>query len=280
MDMQPQPIPGYRIVRELGRGGMGLVYLAIRTTDGIPAALKTTMPAADTSDTEIRRFLREAEILGKLRHPHIVSFLEMGRANGRIFFAMEFVTGIDAYQLLKTEGPLAVPRAVNLICQVLEALEYAHGQTFVHRDIKPSNLLVTKVDGREWVKVTDFGLARVYQTSRMSGLTLMGERGGTYPFMAPEQITHFREVQPAGDQYAAAATLYNLLTDCYLFDVAGKIEQWLVKVLQEEPVPIRDRRPDVPKRLADVIHRALAKEPAKRFADVGTMRKALAKFGA
>src|SRR5262249_47248214 len=145
MEMQSQPIPGYRIVRELGRGGMGLVYLAVRTTDGIPAALKTTMPAAGTSGSGIPRVLPRAGILGKLSHPHIVSFLEMGRADGRIFFAMEFVAGIDAYQLLKTEGPLAVPRAVNLICQVLEALEYAHGQTFVHRDIKPSNLLVTKV---------------------------------------------------------------------------------------------------------------------------------------
>src|SRR5439155_19533887 len=139
-------------------------------------------------------------------------------ANGLTYLAMDFGLGTDAAGILKQHGPLPRPRAVGLVCQLLEALEYAQAKGFVHRDIKPANLLVTKVNGREVVQLADFGLARVYQTSRLSGLTMNGDIGGTLPFMAPEQILNFREAKPPVDQYAAAATLYNLLTGCLIFD--------------------------------------------------------------
>jgi serine/threonine-protein kinase len=148
----------------------------------------------------------------------------------------------------------------------------------VHRDIKPANLLVTVVDGRETVKLADFGLARVYHASRLSGLTLLGDIAGTVPFMAPEQILNFRESQPPADQYAAAAALYNLLTGCFLFDFDAGYLQALHMVLEGEPVPIQARRRDIPEELATVIHRGLSKEPAQRHADVQAMRKALAQF--
>src|SRR5436189_104546 len=138
----------------------------------------------------------------ELRHPHIVGFRDMGEVGGQLYFAMEFVRGSDAHRLLKTHTLLPIGRAVGLVCQLLEALEYAHAKGFVHRDIKPANLLVEEAGGREVPKLADFGLARVYQTSQLSGLTMMGDVGGTVAFMAPEQITHYREAKPPVDQYA------------------------------------------------------------------------------
>jgi serine/threonine-protein kinase len=270
-----QSIPGYRLVRELGAGAMGVVYLALRAADGAVLALKRIKPAADASPPEVERFLREADILRRLDHPHIVAFRDMGAAGGQLYFAMDYVPGRDAGALLKEQGPWPIARAGRLVCQLLEALEHAHGRGFVHRDVKPANLLVTAVDGREEGKVVDFGLARVYQASKLSGLTLAGQVGGTAPFMAPEQIVNFRESKPAVDQYAAAATLYNLLTAKYVHDFPAAFQERLLLILQQPAVPIRSRRADIPARLATVIHRGLEKEPADRFADVRQMRQAL-----
>jgi serine/threonine-protein kinase len=276
---QPQPIVGYQIVRELGRGGMGIVYQAVRIADGGLVALKTIVPEGAPSPEEIRRFLREAEILRELNHPNIVAFRELGEASGQIFFAMDFIPGTDAARILAKQGPLPIGRALGLINQLLEALEYAHARKFIHRDLKPANLLVMEVSGREVVKLADFGLARVYQATTLSGLTMTGAVGGTAAFMPPEQILNFRGVTPQADQYAAAATLYQLLTGQYIYDLPPQIQDQLLVILQEDPVPIRSRRSAIPKGLAAVIHRALAREPRDRFPDVRAMHNALVKAG-
>ncbi len=274
---QDQPIGGYRIVRELGRGGMGVVYLALREQDANLVALKAIVPEVTASRTDVKRFLREADILRQLDHPHIVSFRGMGEASGRIYFAMDYVPGIDAARLLRDHGPLPIPRAVDLACQMLEALEYAHGRKFVHRDIKPSNLMVKQVHGPDFALLADFGLARVYQASRMSGLTMTGDFAGTPAYMAPEQLTHFREATPASDIYSAGATLYSLLTGCCVIDLPRRMDQALLKILQEDPVPIHSRRQDIPSDLARDLHRSLSRDPRKRFSTAGAMREALTK---
>jgi serine/threonine-protein kinase len=273
-------ITGYRIKRELGRGGMGVVYLAAREADGSSVALKTVTPAVTVGGQYVQRFLREVDILRQLDHKHIVRLIDSGGSAGLLYFAMEYVEGIDAKEMLRRQGPLPVRTAVGMLCQLLLALEYAHDprRKFVHRDIKPANLLVTVKDGGAAVKLADFGLARVYQASRMSGLTMKGDVGGTGPFMPPEQITEFREVRGAADQYSAAATLYNLLTGCYLYGDGTIRSQTLTHVLQEEPVPIGRRRPDLPAGLAEVIHRALHKEAKGRFPNVHAFRAALTPF--
>jgi serine/threonine-protein kinase len=275
----PQPVPGYLVVRELGRGGMGVVYQALRGSDGWLVALKTIQPAVAPTPVVVERFLREAQILNELDHPNIVAFHEMGESNGLLHFAMDYVAGIDAAQLLKqNRGLLPVPRALDLVCQVLQALDYAHAKGFVHRDIKPANMLVTREGGRDVVKLSDFGLARLYQTSRMSGLTQDHEWGGTAPFLAPDQINDLRATKPPADQYSTAATLYNLLTDRFIYDFPERLHAKIMKILLEDPVPIRERRPELPEELAAVIHRGLARDPEARFKSVREMRRALVPF--
>jgi serine/threonine-protein kinase len=274
----PQLIAGYDLLGELGRGGMGVVYQGMRSADGTVVAIKTLKPAITGSKAAVRRFLREAAVLQELDHPHIVAFREMGDVDGLLYFVMEYVPGTDAARLLIQEGPLPVRRAVDLICQLLRALDYAHANRFVHRDVKPANLLVNREGDRDLVKLADFGLARLYQASQLSGLTASGDVGGTLAYMPPEQITNYRDARPASDQYAAAASLYHLLTGQYIHDLPANDAARLAMILEEDPVPIQERRADLPEELATVIHRALAREPGRRFPNVKALRKALLPF--
>ena len=258
-----QTIPGYRIVRELGRGSMGIVALALREADGRAYALKTIIPSVAANHAVIDRFLREAHILRQLQHPNIVGLRDEGEIDGMLYFAMDYVPGTDASRLLRRDGPLEVKRALRLVCPMLEALAHAHTRKFVHRDVKPSNLLVAEGSGTEVVRLADFGLARVYQASEMSGLTFNGDIGGTVAFMPPEQITEYRDAKPPADQYAAAASLLQpALTNKYVYDLPDSdFPKQLRLILNEDPVPILKRRKDIPKAMAAAIHRALAREP-------------------
>jgi serine/threonine-protein kinase len=275
------PISRYRIEKELGRGGMGVVYLAHDDARGEVVALKTIAPTASGSSPALARFLREASLLRRLDHPHIVGFREIGYVGGLLYFAMDYVPGTDADGLLRAfGGPLPTGRAVDLACQSLAALSYAHARGVVHRDIKPSNLLVAEAAGRPVLKVADFGFARLYLDSPLSGLTVAGTVGGTSEYLAPEQISNFRDARPSADQYAAGATLYYLLTGHKVYDFPATVERQLLMILQEDPVPIGARRRDIPAALAAVVHRALARDPAARFPDVDAFRAALAPFRA
>jgi serine/threonine-protein kinase len=271
-------LPGYLLVRELGRGSMGVVHLALLRADDVPLAVKTISPAGELRQGALERFLREAKILRDLDHRHIVRFRDMGEVGGQLFFAMDYVPGTDVARLLKEQGALPVRPAVRLLNQLLLALAYAHGQGFVHRDIKPANLLLEGLDRHKVLKVADFGLARIYQASQLSGLTLEGQMGGTVGFMPPEQITHYRDVNPAADQYSAAATLYYLLTLRHVHDLPAQMAAKLDMILKDDTVPIQERRPDLPDGLARVIHRALARKPQRRYPDVAAFRRALLPF--
>ena len=258
-------VPGYRIVREIGRGGMGAVYEAVREADGQTVALKVIRPGVAPSVVAVGRFLRETAVLRQIDHPAIVRHLANGEAGGVIWLAMEYVPGTDTAKAVKADGPYAVPAAVRVAVRVLQALAHAHGRGFVHRDVKPSNVLVyRRGDGKTGVKLADFGLARVYQTSQLSGLTLAGEAGGTPAFMPPEQVTDFRNVGPPADVYGAAATLYYLLAGAFPFDLPPDTRAAFDVILGRDPVPLRDRRPEVPEVLAAMVHAGLAKDPAHR----------------
>ena len=276
---EPKTVLGnYEIVRELGRGGMGVVYEAKRLADGKPVALKTIIPALGASEKQIDRFMREAKVLEQLKHKNIVGFQDVGLDGEVIYLAMELVTGPDFDRILKDSGPSPIKPAVRGICQMLTGLAHAHEKGFVHRDIKPANILVHKDGTTKTTKLADFGLARAYEVSQLSGLTMQGDVGGTPMYMPPEQITHFRNVKPAADQYSAAATLYTLLTGKCIHNFPKGIEACLIHITTEHPVPIRERRSDIPKGLAEVIHTALSREPEERFEDVEEFREELVRW--
>jgi serine/threonine-protein kinase len=277
-EQQPQPISGYLLLRELGKGGMGVVYLALRQLDQQPMAVKTILPTAIAQRGLIDRFLREANILRQLSHPHIVAFHELGDAGGSIFLAMDYVRGTNAAEFVKERGPLPIRVAVRMIRQGLQALDYAHARSFVHRDVKPANVMLEMASQGLHVKLADFGLARIYQASRLSGLTLQNEMGGTLEFMPPEQITNFRDVQPAADQFSAAATLYYLLTRQFIRNLAGSLADKIEQILSRDAVPISQRRPNLPLELAGGIHQALERDPRRRYPTVTHFRQALQPF--
>jgi hypothetical protein len=268
-------IPGYAVGAELGRGGMGVVYRAVRQADGRQVALKTVLPAAGVSERQLEKFVREARVVAGLDHPNVVAHLDSGTAGGLVYLAMELVEGPDADRVLRAKGPLAIKTAVRAACGMLAGLAHAHAKGIVHRDVKPSNLLLGGPTGKRVVKVADFGLARAYDECQLSGLTMQGEVGGTPAFMAPEQVTHFRDVRPAADQYSAAATLYTMLAGKPPHDLPKDVGRQLGIVVNGIPVPVRDRRAEVPAGLAAVLHKALAREPAERYPDVSAFRTAL-----
>ena len=271
-------IPGYRITREIGHGGMGIVYESVRDQDNVKVAIKTITPAVVPGRRDIDRFKRESSILCQLDHINVVRFLDAGHADGRLFLVMEFVRGIDAAKQLKELGTMSVRRAVRITCHLLTALAYAHEKGFVHRDVKPSNLLITAADGKLLVKLADFGLARVYQESRISGLSMDGDVAGTLQFAAPEQITNFRNVKPAADQFSAAATLFNFLTGVFWCPELNRPKHDWSAVLNGVPTLIRELKPDTPKELEQIICRGLAKDPKARFPDVRAFRQVLRPF--
>jgi serine/threonine-protein kinase len=269
--------PGYRVMERVGEGAMGVVYRAERESDGHPVAVKILRTASDVTPRQAARFLREAEILAKLEHPHIVRSLGTGAVGG-LYIIMEWVEGPDLARVVKTRGPLPIRTAVRIVRQLLAGLGHAHAMGYVHRDVKPSNLLAGMSGDQRAVKVADFGLARAYDACQLSGLTFQGDVGGTPAFMAPEQVSHYRDVKPAADQYSAAATLYTLLTGTYVYDFRPDVGEQLIQIMTADPVPLGDRKSDLPAELTAAVMRGLARDPEKRFPDVLAMRDALRPF--
>ncbi len=274
----PQPIPNYEMIRILGQGGMGSVMLARSLKDGRAVAVKTLLPEVAVSEQSLKRFLREIEVSASLQHPNIVSYIEHGTHNGVVYLVTEFVGGMDASKLAKHRGgKLNYQEVVKIIEQTLAALDFAHAQGFVHRDIKEQNILVEGTFPNYRSKLTDFGLAKSFKQAGMSGVTMVGDVAGTIAYMPPEQVRDFKEVRPPSDIYACGMTAYSLLTGTHALDIsprAGIAET--VKAIFEKPIiPILQRVPDIPHRVAAVIETAIAKEVELRWRTAGEMRESL-----
>ncbi len=288
-----QAIRNYQIIRELGRGGCGAVYLAQKNT-GQTVALKVMLPQAAANDDAVQMFLREMANTQALHHPHVVELLDYGQADGIFFFTMEYCSGDSIAALMQNNGGrLAVEVAVPLILQVLDGLIYTHqvlipqvklddgsigsGQGLVHRDLKPANIFLQKVGDRLVAKIGDYGLAKAFELAGLSGQTLTGRQGamGTSAFMSRQQLLNCKYAQPEVDVWAAAACLYNMLTGAYPRNLEGKDP--FAAVLNNPVVPIRQRDPQIPIRLAEAIDLALQEQPQIYFQTAADFKAALQK---
>ena len=277
------PIPNYEKLGVLGRGALGPVYKARRMSTDKRVALKLLSPELASHPGAVKTFLREMLLAAKLNHPRIVPVVEIGQAGGDLFIASELIEGVDARELARGRGGTLPPAdAVEIVCQVLEALDYAHGLNLVHRDVKPSNILVAGSPGAYDARLADFGLLRHMDEAGMSGITLEGEVRGTVPFMPPEQVLESRYVRPAGDVYSTGATLYWLMTGEYVYDFEardrrGERKDAYAIILDEHVpmIPVRRRNPSIPESLAGAIATALAYEPENRYETAAEMAHAL-----
>lgn len=266
----PEPLPAafgrYRVVRELGRGAMAVVYLARDDSIGRDVAVKALMSQPGLSG-ELRRemtgrFQREARAAGTLQHPNIVVIYDYGEESGRPFIAMEYLRGATLPTLMN-EGPCSVEQATGIIEQVLRGLDCAHGHDVVHRDIKPDNIFFS--DGK--VKITDFGIARV---TASCDLTAAGQVLGTPRYMSPEQVKG-EAVGPPSDIFSTGIVFYELLAGKPAFDGESSTTV-MYRVVHEEPRPLQLVNPAVSSALGEVIAKATAKRPAGRYRTASEMQ--------
>jgi serine/threonine protein kinase len=268
----PGQLGRYRVLRKLGQGGMGAVYLAHDDKLDRHVALKVLPPQSINDPDAVARFQREAKALAKLHHPGIVQAHDSGDADGQHFLIMEYVEGTDLKSLLREKGPIAPTAAADYVHQAALALQHAHEQGLVHRDLKPSNLLLTH-DG--YVKILDLGLARFLQDQISdTGLTREGVGMGTPDYAAPEQFRDAHHVDARADIYALGCTLYHLLTGRVPFPGSSLSEKCHAHEHQE-PAPLEELCPQVPAGLALTVSRMMAKRPAERFQTAREVAEAL-----
>ncbi len=262
----------YEIVREIARGGMGVVFQARQVSLNRPVALKMILAGQLANDTDVKRFYSEAESAANLDHPAIVPIYEVGQHEGQHYFSMGFVEGQSLSQRL-ADGPLPAREAAELMRRVCEAIEYAHQHGVIHRDLKPANILL---DQNGNPRVTDFGLAKKIQGD--SGLTGSGQIMGTPSHMPREQASGKRgEVGPAADVYALGATLYALVTGRPPFQAATPMDT-VIQLISDEPVPPRRLNASIPHDLETICLKCLEKEPGKRYASAAALREDLERY--
>ena len=270
--------PDYQVVRELGRGGMGVVYLAHNRLMGRDEVLKVVSKHLIERKGVLERFSREIRSAARLMHPNIVHAYSAFRCGESVVFAMEYVDGLDLAKLVKSKGPMSVAHASYFVHQAALGLQHAHEQGMVHRDIKPGNLMLTRKGDKSIVKVLDFGLAKATRESPLEGtLTHEGQMLGTPDFIAPEQI---RDAQSAGiqaDIYSLGCTLYYLLTGAPPFEAAS-LYDLLQAHFSMDAQPLNLVRPEVPAELAALVGKMMAKDAGRRFQTPAEVAEALKPF--
>ena len=253
----------YQIEKELGKGAMGVVYLGKDPKIGRVVAIKTMALSQEFEGEELtdarERFFREAETAGRLQHQNIVTIFDAGEEHDLAYIAMEFLKGKDLVDFCKSGNLLPVPKVVAIVARVAEALAYAHRQNVVHRDIKPANIMYEP--DSDTVKVTDFGIARITDSSKTkTGLVL-----GTPSFMSPEQIAG-KKVDGRSDLYSLGVMLFQMLTGVLPFR-GDSMAELMYKIASEEAPDVRVLRPDINERLANVVALSLSKRPESRYQD-------------
>ncbi|MCH8180050.1 MAG: serine/threonine protein kinase [Proteobacteria bacterium] len=252
----------YQIDQPLGQGAMGAVYRGHDPLTGQGVALKTMALSREFSGDELadarNRFLREADMAGRLQHPDIVGILDAGEIDGLAYIAMELVDGVDLGQHVQPDRLLGLTQVLRIGARVADALAYAHTRGVTHRDIKPANIMVDL--DHDVVKVMDFGVARVADATR----TRTGVVLGTPSFMSPEQLSG-QPIDGRSDLYSLGVTLFQLLTGQLPYR-SDSMAALMRAIGREPPTPLAELRPDLPPALGDIVALALQKHPATRYA--------------
>ena len=285
----PSTFGKYILRRELGRGGMGIVYEGEDTLLERAVAIKVLpMDAAD--DVRLAQLMREARCAARLNHPNTVAVYDAGEHAGGVYIAMELVRGASALEYLQRHGPFAWQEATRIVAEVCHGMAAAHAAGLIHRDIKPANIMLVEAAGpafrchdaktltrgasgaetlawKPWAKLADFGLSR--SLAATGAITMEGQVAGTPHYMSPEQIRGER-LDERADIYSLGATFFSLLTGRFPFERDNVIQILFAHCTQPTP-DVREVRPDVPERVAQIILRAMAKEPRARFASAEEM---------
>jgi hypothetical protein len=261
---------GYRVERRLGRGGMGILYLAVEPGLERRVALKLIAPEAADDEVFARRFAEESRIAASIEHPNVVPIYAAGEEDGVPYIAMRYVAGADLARRLAREGRLSPEVAVDLIAQIGNGLDAIHAAGLIHRDVKPANVLLSGDDGGDHAYITDFGVARNVSTE--SGLTQTGRFVGTLDYVAPEQISG-GEIDARVDVYALGCLLFKLLTGEVPFPKEGDAARLFAHLNDPPPAPSL-YVPEVSMALDDVVIRAMSKSPDDRYPSAGDLGRA------
>jgi serine/threonine protein kinase/tetratricopeptide (TPR) repeat protein len=262
--------PHYRLERELGRGGMGVVFLATDTTLDRHVAIKVVHPELASHDSITRRFLAEARTIARLRHPNIVAVHAAGSADGLLYYVMDEVAGESLRQRLIREGPLPPREAARIVADLADALDTAGRAGVVHRDVKPENVLIEETTGR--ALLADFGIARAVAAEASGSSTGQGVALGTPAYMSPEQAAG-EEIDTRSDVYALGIVAYEIIAGHPPFQGPNRVV--VSKHIAERPAPLERVRPGTPVELASAIMRALEKQPAERWQTGEEFRQAI-----
>jgi len=265
----------YRIVRFLGEGGMGAVYEGVHLEMGKRVAIKTISPALAAIPEARARFVLEAQLTSRIRHPHTVDVTDICMDSGQAFLVMEYLDGEDLGRHLRDKGALPLDEVIDIALPILAAVAAAHDEGIVHRDLKPPNIFLARTrDGAIQPKVLDFGISKAPACSpiRTSGAML-----GSPSYFAPEQVQDQKAVSPASDQYALGVILYECVTGRLPHDGSNLAAIFQAIVMGTYPPP-RTYRPDLPEDYQSVITRAMSLSPRDRYADLRQMGRALIPF--
>lgn len=263
-----EAIKGYTILRKIGEGGFGEVYLSRCNSTKKLVALKVMLPQVAAQPQMVEKFMREIETTKALNHPNLIRLQDCCTSDGLFFLTLEYCNKGTIENLMHQRGgKLSVKEALFITMQILDGLHYAHCQkNLVHRDIKPGNIFLAdspNEDGKTQVKLGDYGLAKNFDMAGLSGQTLTGSAMGTPVFMPRQQVLNFKYALPDVDVWATAATLYYMLTGSYPRNFSGKDP--FIAILQSQPIPIQQRKPSIPNALANVIDLASIDNPELHF---------------
>lgn len=263
----------YRVDERISVGGMGAVYRGTHILMGKKVAVKVLRPSLAADQTIVARFSREARAASKISHPHALSVTDFGEAEGGVvFLVMELINGRTLKEVIREEGPLPLPRVVEIIRQVGSALDSAHAEGVIHRDLKSDNIMLLNTGGADYAKVLDFGIAKIQEPvgGHDPGLTSPDLIIGTPQYMSPEQCSQVEELDARSDVYSFGVILYEMLVGQLPF-TAESPTGIMLKHLQEPPPRVLDVRPHLPRGVGTVVARALAKRRDDRYQSAGEL---------